>query len=181
MYTLISWKVEGKDENGNVIHLTEKDNLQVNVGKQELLKWIGHLATTSASGFTFLGFGASSFTPNVADTTIGGTTTGHEYIGNGARYTITNWTQSAETLVYSGLTFTEKLTGSITINGAVDANATVAGCPIQSYALFNTWVIPAGVRSVSGIMLNELVDDNQFLLKNGGSANTLSVTIVLRQ
>lgn len=185
MYTLIQWKLEGKNSFGETIHLFEKENLQVNTGKQELLKWIGNLATTSASGFTFLGYGASSFTPTVEDTRIGGNsgapTVGYEYVGNGVRYTISNWTQSAEIYVYSGLTFTEKLTGSVTINGSTDLNASAVGVPIQSYALFNTWVLPADPKNTSGIMFNELVDDTQFLLKNGINFNTLSVTIVLRQ
>lgn len=177
---LITWKLEGKDSEGNIIYSNEKSNLQVNTGKQEVLKWIGNIATTSPSGFTFLGYGASANTPAATDTTLGGPT-GHEYIGNEVRYTISNWVLSAETLVYSGLTFTEKLVGSVTINGLTDNNANSVGAPIQTYGLFNTWVLPATVTGTSGIMFNELVDSTQFLLKNGADANSIAVTIVLRQ
>lgn len=177
---LISWKLEGKDKNGRIIHYKEKLNLQVNSGKQEILNFIGNLATPSPSGFIFLGFGASSFTPDVTDTKLGGAT-GHEYIGNAGRYIITNYAQATETYVYSGLTFTEKLTGSITIDGSTDANATDIGSPVQSYALFNTVTLPSTVDGTSGTMFNELVDDTQFLLKNGVNVNSISVTIVLRQ
>lgn len=177
---LITWKLEGKDNEGNIIYSHEKTNLQVNTGKQEVLKFIGNMTTASPSGFTFLGFGASANTPTATDTSLGGPS-GHEYIGNGARYTITNWVLSAETLVYSGLTFTEKLSGSVTINGLTDNNATDIGSPMQTYGLFNTWVLPATVTGTSGIMFNELVDSTQFLLKNGVNANSIAVTIVLRQ
>ena len=176
----IEWELEGFDCNGNLIHYYKSPNLQVNTGKIENLKWIGNLATTSPSGFIFLGYGPSSFTPAVGDTRLGGSI-GYEYIGNGSRPAITNWTQSAETVTQGGFTFTEKLTGSLTINGSTDLNANSVGAPIQSYALFNTYVLPGTPTGTSGLMFNELVDSTQFLLKNGVDFSTQSVTIVIRQ
>lgn len=185
--TLISWKLEGRDkESGEYIHLYESPNLEVDTGKQEVLKWIGHLGTLAASGFTFLGFGASANTPNVTDTTLGGPT-GYEYNRNGARYTITNWVISPENYTPDAdsdaddYVYTQKMTGTCFIDGTVDQNAIPAGTPIQSYALFSTWVLPTTVGGTSGIMLNELVDTNIFNLKSGANANDLTVTITLRE
>lgn len=181
---LCEWEIIGRDKDENIIHYYKSPNLQVDTGKAASLNWIGGLSNIAASGFTFLGYGPSSFTAAVTDTGLGGISggVGYEYIGNpGGRPAITNWVQTAENYVYSGLTFTQKLTGSITINGSTDPNANSIGAPIQSFALFNTYTLPSAPNLLSGVMFNELVDATQFLLKNGVDFNTLSVTIVLRE
>lgn len=178
---LIEWELIGKDKDGNVIHHTPpKPNLQVNGGKVQNLNWIGHIATSAPSGFIFLMIGPCANTPSVTDTTLGGGS-GYEYIGNSQRIVISNFTVSAETTVYSGITFTQKMVGSVTIDGATDLNATVPGSPLQTYGLNSSPTLPGTPTGSSGIMFNELVDSTQFLLKSAPNTTSITVNIVLRQ
>jgi len=175
-YLHITWIAEGHDRDGNTTYYCEKPNLVVNTGKEEVLKFVGGITTASASGFIFLGYGASAITPDVTHSKLGGTS-GHEYIGATIRQTITDFAISAETYVYSGLTFTEKLVGSTTI-GPSNPNGTVSGVPINMAGLFNTYTLPATVGGTSGIMLNEVELSDTFTLFDD---NSLTLTVVVRQ
>jgi hypothetical protein len=177
-YLNISYDLVGHDEQGNqVFHEEVLDKLVVDTGKQEVMKYIGYLPLSAPSGFPFLGFGpCSTITPVVTHTSLGGGS-GYEYTGEGVRQQITNWVISAENYVYSGITFTQKMVGSVQI-GPGSPFGTIPGSPINMVGLFSTWILPSSPTATSGIMLDEIVLDNQFDLTN---LNSLTISVILRQ
>lgn len=183
----IEWEIIGKDSDENIIHHYKKENLVVNDGKVEMLKFIGNLSP-AASGFLFLGVGACSIAADVTDNTLSESAApGHEYIDDPARKWargeaggfLTTSDITSENFATACYTFTKKMVYKFVygLAAAVDGTESVIVGPIQTYGLFSTWVLPATVDGSSGIMLNELVEPTSF---GKSGTNSLTVYVTLR-
>lgn len=182
----IVWDLEGFDEAGDLCYKSHKENLVVNPGKIELLKYVSNL-TPAASGFIFLGVGACSTAAAVTNTSLSSNAApGHEYIDDPTRKWARNSSGSflssgditAESTTPDCYTFTEKITYKFVFGAQAAGDGTQSNIigPIQSYALFSTWVLPGTVDGTSGTMLNQLVEDSAF---NKTAVNALNAYVTL--
>lgn len=167
-------------------------NTLVKDGRDQIGKWLTYVTTDAASGFIFLGVGASS-TPSIdpaSDDRLGGTaaapSTAHEYIQNATRKQMvsdsttgvwlssSDWVQDDTTI--DGVRYIRKCIMECLFDES-DGNNGVPSNPFRRYALFNTPTLPGTVTGKSGLMLNEIIDTAD---TNKHSGNRVRVVITLR-
>lgn len=167
------WRIVEQNKNGEVLQDRQLTNLVVNSGKVMLLTALFML--TGSSGVVSMAVGASSTSPSVSNTTLV-----YELTGNGVRKPLTNTSGAAlslsdivaETVVISGVTYTQKLVAQAQwLTG--DANN---GNTFAEYGLFDSANCPFTPTSSSGTMFNRLVDPSP-TLKTAANIITSQVTI----
>lgn len=167
------WRIIERDLAGNTLRDEELTNIVVNPGKILMLQSLFML--TGSSGVVAMGVGASSTAATVTQSTLV-----YELTGNATRKPLTNTSGAAlsvsdivaETVVISGVTYTQKLVAQAQwLTG--DANN---GNVFAEYALFSNPNCPSTPTASSGIMFNRLVDPSP-TLKTAANNITSQVTI----
>lgn len=156
--SLVVWKKEAFDQDGNLIEVSESTNLFVDTGRVNMIKGCFPF-TTSAVTMVAMSAGASGMAPDYPDDRLK-----YEFTGNANRYSLTKVGGAALPLADVDITSLQQ-----TINGYLSrknfqVQATLDytdgnnGQTIQEYGLHSTTTLPGTPTGLSGVMANRWVD-----------------------
>lgn len=174
------WKIDEFDLAGNLISSHEYKNAVVNVGREQVVRFL--FGFGGASSIVAMGVGASSTYNTTASSgvSVEDTRLTYELIGNPTRKTLTNTNNtslsisdySLETTTVSGTTYYSK----IVVQAQYAAGDGNNGNVFNEYGLFTTDTLPLTPTASSGLMFNRFVDPAP-ITKTASNSITVQVTL----